>query len=162
LKYAKNDFFSISTGYGIWGAQNDRTGVASIFTIEVDLPRPLSTEIWTLMWVKMTENHQNFLFSGMRHGVSNRMGTWWGSFLVFGQISDLCFFLGQIGPIGREVLVILVSSLYKYCLLPKGEKIGPRRPNEPLAGHGASGTNFFDCQGLRVSLTQTLKNEEAI
>ena len=54
----------------------------------------------------------------------------------------------------------LVSLLYKYCLLPKGEKIGPRRPNEPLAGHGASGTNFFDRQGLRASLTQTLKNEE--
>ncbi len=62
MKYAKNDFFSISTGYGIWGAQNDRTGLASIFTIEVDLPRPLSTEIWDLMWVKMTENQQNFLF----------------------------------------------------------------------------------------------------
>ena len=46
MKYAKNDFFSISTGYGIWGAQNDRTGLASIFTIEVDLPRPLSIEIW--------------------------------------------------------------------------------------------------------------------
>ena len=58
------------------------------------------------------------------------------------------------------MLVSLVSSLYKYCLLPKGEKIGPRRPNEPLAGHGASGTNFFDRQGLRASLTQTLKNEE--
>ena len=69
-------------------------------------------------------------------------------------------FLGRKGPIGREVLVSLVSSLYKYCLLPKGEKIGPRRPNEPLAGHGASGTNFFDRQGLRASLTQTLKNEE--
>ena len=50
--------------------------------------------------------------------------------------------------------------LSKYCLLPKGEKIGPRRPNEPLAGHGASGTNFFDRQGLRASLTKTLKNEE--
>ena len=74
LKYAKNEFFPISTGYGIWGAQNDRTGLASIFTIEVDLPRPLSTEIWALMWVKMTENHQHFLFSGMKHGVSNRMG----------------------------------------------------------------------------------------
>ena len=49
---------------------------------------------------------------------------------------------------------------YNYCLLPKGEKIGPRRPNEPLAGHGASGTNFFDRQGLRASLTQTLKNEK--
>ena len=58
------------------------------------------------------------------------------------------------------MLVSLVSSLYKYCLLPKGEKIGPRRPNEPLAGHGASGTNFFDRQGLRASLTQTLKNEK--
>ena len=57
-------------------------------------------------------------------------------------------------------MVSLVSLLYKYCLLPKGEKIGPRRPNEPLAGHGASGTNFFDHQGLRASLTQTLKNEE--
>ena len=57
-------------------------------------------------------------------------------------------------------MVSLVSSLSKYCLLPKGEKIGPRRPNEPLAGHGASGTNFFDRQGLRASLTQTLKNEE--
>ena len=44
--------------------------------------------------------------------------------------------------------------------MPKGEKIGPRRPNEPLAGHGASGTNFFDRQGLRASLTQTFKNEE--
>ena len=45
MKYAKNAFFSISTGYGIWGAQNDLTGLASIFTIEVDLPRPLSAEI---------------------------------------------------------------------------------------------------------------------
>ena len=50
-----------------------------------------------------------------------------------------------------------VSSHSKYCLLPKGEKIGPRRPNEPLAGHGASGTNFFDRQGLRASLTQNFK-----
>ena len=58
------------------------------------------------------------------------------------------------------MLVSLDTSLYKYCLLPKGEKIGPRRPDEPLAGHGASGTNFFDRQGLRASLTQTLKNEE--
>ena len=57
-------------------------------------------------------------------------------------------------------MVSLVSSLYKYCLLPKGEKIGPRRPNEPLAGHGASGTNFFDRQGLRASLIKTLNNEE--
>ena len=48
----------------------------------------------------------------------------------------------------------------QILLWPKGEKIGPRRPNEPLAGHGASGTNFFDRQGLRASLTQTLKNEE--
>jgi hypothetical protein len=84
LKYAKIDFFSISTGYGIWGAQNDRTGLASILTIEVDLPRPISTEIWGLLWVKMTENHRNFLFFGMEHGVSNRMGIWLGSFLVFG------------------------------------------------------------------------------
>ena len=84
MKYAKNDFFSISTGYGIWGAQNDRTGLASIFAIEDDLPPPLSTEIWALMWVKMTENHQNFYFLGMEHGVSNRMVTWWGSFMVFG------------------------------------------------------------------------------
>jgi hypothetical protein len=84
LKYAKNDFFSISTGYGIWGAQNDRTGLASVFTIEVDLPQPLSIEMWDLMWVKMTENQQNFLFSIMKHGVSNRMVTWWGSFYVFG------------------------------------------------------------------------------
>ncbi len=50
-----------------------------------------------------------------------------------------------------------VSSHSKYCLLPKGEKICPRRPNEPLAGHGASGTNFFDRQGLPASLTQTFK-----
>ena len=27
----------------------------------------------------MTENHQNFL--GMKHGVFNRVDTWWGSFL---------------------------------------------------------------------------------
>ena len=82
--------------------------------------------------------------------------------IIFGIRIDqwTLLFLGRIGPIGREVLVSLVSSLYKYCLLPKGEKIGPRRPNEPLAGHGASGTNFFDRQGLRASLTQTLKNEE--
>ena len=93
----------------------------------------------------------------MRHGVSNRMGTWWGSFLVFGWISELCYLVVEQG---REVLVSLVPSHSKYCLLPKGEKIGPRRPNEPLAGHGASGTNFFDRQGLRASLTQTLKNEE--
>jgi hypothetical protein len=71
LKYAKNDFFPISTGYGIWGAQNDRTGLASIFTIEVDLPRPLSKEIWVLKLVKMTKNQQKLLFSGMKHGVSN-------------------------------------------------------------------------------------------
>ena len=71
----KMTFFPFSTGYGIWGAQNDRTGLASIFTIEVDLPRPLSIEIWVLEWVKMTKNHQNFLFSGMEHGVSNRMST---------------------------------------------------------------------------------------
>ena len=68
--------------------------------------------------------------------------------------------MARIAPIGRELLVSLISLLYKYCLLPKGEKIGPRRPNEPLAGHGASGTNFFDRQGLRASLTLTLKNEE--
>ncbi len=74
-KYVKNDFFSISTGYGIWGAQNDRMGLASIFTIEVDLPRPLSIEIWDLMWVKMTKNQQKFLFSIMKNWVSNRMGT---------------------------------------------------------------------------------------
>ena len=54
----------------------------------------------------------------------------------------------------RSVLSF-VSSHSKDCLLPKGEKIGPWRPNEPLAGHGASGTNFFDRQGLRASLTQT-------
>ena len=36
----------------------------------------------------------------------------------------------------------------------------PAPPYDPLAGHGASGTNFFDRQGLRASLTQTLKNEE--
>ena len=29
-----------------------------------------------------------------------------------------------------------------------------------MTGHGASGTNFFDRQGLSASLTQTLKNEE--
>ena len=52
----------------------------------------------------------------------------------------------------------LSHPLYKYCLLPKGEKFRPRRPNEPLAGHGASGTNFFDDQGLRAILTQTFKN----
>jgi hypothetical protein len=74
LKYAKNDYFPISTGYGIWGAQNDRTGLASIFTIEVDLPRPLSIEIWAYLWVKMTKNHRKFLFSGMVQGVSYRMG----------------------------------------------------------------------------------------
>ena len=49
-------FFSISTGYGIWGAQNDRTGLASIFTIEVDLTLPSSIEIQALLWVKMTKN----------------------------------------------------------------------------------------------------------
>ena len=38
--------------------------------------------------------------------------------------------------------------------------MGPGAPNEPLAGHGASGINFFDCKGLRASLTKTLKNEE--
>ena len=59
-----------------------------------------------------------------------------------------------------RIMGSLVSFLYKYCFLPKGEKIGPRRPNEPLAGHGASGTNFFDRQCLCASLTQTLKNEE--
>ena len=58
------------------------------------------------------------------------------------------------------MLVSLATSLSKYCLLPKGEKIGLRRPNEPLAGHGASGTYFFYRQGLLASLTQTLKNEE--
>ncbi len=75
MKYAKNDFFPISIGYGIWDAQNDRTGLASILTIEVDLPRLLSTEIWDLMWVKMTKNQRIFLFSGMVQGVFNRMGT---------------------------------------------------------------------------------------
>ena len=69
-----------------------------------------------------------------------------------------CQQLGRIGPIGREVLVSLVYCHYKYCLLPKGEKIVPRRPNEPLADHGASGTNFFDRQGLRAIHTQTFVN----
>ena len=62
------------------------------------------------------------------------------------------------------MFVSLVPSHFKYCLLPEGEKIGPRRPNEPLASHGAMGNfkvmgNFFDHQGLRSSLTQTLKNK---
>ena len=57
MKCAKNE---------TWGAQNDRTGLASIFTIEVDLPRPLSSEIWDLMWVKMTKNQRNFLFSSIK------------------------------------------------------------------------------------------------
>ena len=41
-KIYKNDFFPISTEYGILGAQNDRTGLASILNMKVDLFRPLS------------------------------------------------------------------------------------------------------------------------
>ena len=37
--------------------------------------------------------------------------------VIFGFV-----FLGRIGPIGREVLVSLITSHSKYCLLPKGEK----------------------------------------
>jgi hypothetical protein len=80
----KMTFFLFQIGYGIWGAKNDRTGLASIFTIEVDLPRTLSIKIWAYLWVKMTKNHRKFLFSGMVQGVFNRMGLWWGSFLVLG------------------------------------------------------------------------------
>ena len=82
--------------------------------------------------------------------------------IIFGIQADqwTLLFLGRIGPIGRESLVSLVTSLSKYCLLSKGEKIDPRRPNEPLAGHRASGSNCFDRQGFRASLTQTLKNEK--
>jgi hypothetical protein len=68
--------------------------------------------------------------------------------IIFGIRIDswTLLFLGRIGPI---VWVSLVFYHSKYCLFPKGEKIGPLRPNEPLADQ------FF-----RASLTQTLINEE--
>ncbi len=51
---------------------------------------------------------------------------------------------------------------FQILSFAQGEKIGPCRPNESIAVDWASGTNFFDRHGLRVSLTQALKNEEAI
>ena len=52
------------------------------------------------------------------------------------------------------------SSVGKLSHLPFQILSFSFAPNEPLAGHGASGTNFFERQGLRASLTQTLINEE--
>ena len=52
----------------------------------------------------------------------------------------------------------LVPFYSKYCLLPKGEKIGPRRPNEPLAGHGASGPIFSTARAFVPVSLRPLKN----
>ena len=51
------------TGYEIRGAKNDRTGLASIFIIQIDCPRHFSVDIRSLLGVKMTKNHQNKFYA---------------------------------------------------------------------------------------------------
>ena len=51
LRYAKNEFFPISNSFGIVGAQNDPTGLASIFNIGVGLVWPCIFNIgMDLVW----------------------------------------------------------------------------------------------------------------
>ena len=123
-------------------------------------PSPtLTTEIWALEWVKMTENHQNFLFSGMELGCPIEWAYggdhfWYSDRLVNSAISGSNR-ADRPRCVGKFSLLPL-----KILFFAQGRKNWFPAPNEPLAGHGASGTNFFDRQGLRASLTQTLKNEE--
>ena len=133
VEICKNDFFFYFNWVWDMGAQNDRTGLASIFTIEVDLPRPLSIEKWSLLWLKMTENHQNFLFQGMKHGISNRMVTWWGSFLVFGQISELCYFLVEQGRQVEQCWEVKSPPFTNTVFCPREKKFVPGAPMSRIA-----------------------------
>ena len=74
VQKSTNFFFIV---HGIWGAQNDRTVVGSIFGYQDDTPKCLFFYILGGFRVKKgskrVKNHQKKSFLYVKHGVSNRM-----------------------------------------------------------------------------------------